>query len=46
MHIYRSLSFLATAQLEMSASMGEVLEFMEPWKDFKRRYDFMHENGY
>ncbi|CAM9355835.1 unnamed protein product [Ectocarpus fasciculatus] len=26
-----------TVQLEMTASMGEVLDFMQPWKNFKRR---------
>ncbi|CAM9135722.1 unnamed protein product [Ectocarpus sp. 12 AP-2014] len=36
-HPLADLVYKLTVQLEMTASMGEVLDFMGPWKNFKRR---------
>ncbi|CAM9478757.1 unnamed protein product [Ectocarpus sp. 4 AP-2014] len=36
-HPLADLVYKLTVQLEMTASMGEVLDFMQPWKNFKRR---------
>ncbi|CAM9771530.1 unnamed protein product [Ectocarpus sp. 6 AP-2014] len=36
-HPLADLVYKLTVQLEMTASMGEVLAFMEPWKNFTRR---------